>query len=237
MVDAGLGHTCVLLDTGQVRCWGQGGLGQNGYPGNPVVGDDETPGSVGPVDLGAGRTATAISSTNQHTCAILDTRQVRCWGAGTVGRLGYANENNVGDDETPGSVGPVDLAGGRTARAITAGGAHTCAILDTGQVRCWGNAGVGAIGSGNTTTIGDNETPGSAPPVDIGTGRTAVAITAGGAHTCAILDTGQVRCWGLGTAGRLGTGDTATIGDNETPGSTPPVDIGAGRTAVAITAG
>jgi alpha-tubulin suppressor-like RCC1 family protein len=236
-ISSGGSHNCALLDTRQVRCWGLGGNGRLGYGNENDIGDNETPGSAGPVDLGTGRVASAITAGGAHTCTILDTSQVRCWGAGANGRLGYGNTNDIGDNETPGGFGPVDLGSGRTAIAISAGTAHTCALLDTGQVRCWGAGGNGRLGYGNTTAIGDNETPGGFGPVDLGAGRTAIAISAGGSHTCAILDTGQVRCWGNGANGRLGYGNLNDIGDNETPGSIAPVDLGAGRTAVAISSG
>jgi len=119
------------------------------------------------VDLGSGRTARAITAADEHTCALLDNGRVRCWGFGNSGRLGYGTTNDIGDDETPGSVGPVDLGSGRTARAITAGGAHTCALLDNGAVRCWGWGDSGRLGYGNTNTIGDDETPGTVGPVDL----------------------------------------------------------------------
>ena len=233
---AGEGHTCAILDTGAVRCWGSDWLG---YPGNYRVGDDEAPGSVGPVDLGPGRTARAVAAGDDHTCAILDTGAVRCWGYGGSGQLGYGNMEKVGDDETPGSVGPVDLGPGRTARAITAGGSHTCAILDTGAVRCWGYGHGGALGYGNNNNVGDNETPGSVGPVDLGPGRTARAIAAGRSHTCATLDTGAVLCWGSAHMGKLGygNGNTNNVGDDETPGSVGPVKLGEGRTARGITGG
>jgi alpha-tubulin suppressor-like RCC1 family protein len=236
-ITTALGHTCALLDNGAVRCWGWGASGRLGYGHTSNIGDDETPGSVGPVDLGPGRTARAIAAGGSHTCAILDNASVRCWGYGLGGQLGYGDTNHIGDDEAPGSVGPVNLGSGRTARAITAGSDHTCAILDNGSVRCWGHGGVGQLGYGNTHTIGDNETPGSVGPVDLGPGRTARAIAAGGSHTCAILDNGSVRCWGLGGFGQLGYGDTNHIGDDEAPGSVGPVNLGPGRTARAITAG
>ncbi|MEZ5100269.1 MAG: CARDB domain-containing protein [Thermoleophilia bacterium] len=236
-IDAGSDHTCAILDDGTVRCWGANAKGQLGYGDTAPVGDDETPGSVGPVDLGAGRTATAITAGSEHTCAILDTGAVRCWGDNSVGQLGYGNTDTIGDDETPGSVGPVDLGAGRTATAITAGGLHTCAILDDGAVRCWGNNATGSLGYGDQVDIGDTEAPGSVAPVDLGPGRTAVAIAAGGSQTCAILDDGALLCWGLGQNGRLGYGDEVTIGDGETPASAGPVDVGAGRSAVAIAAG
>ena len=236
-LDAGLNHTCAILGDGSVRCWGYGGDGELGY-GNPnSVGDDETPGSAGPVDLGAGRTATAISAGNYHTCAILDDGSVRCWGYGVNGQLGYGNPDSVGDDETPGSAGPVDLGAGHTAIAISAGGYHTCAILDDRSVRCWGFGGNGQLGYASPFAIGDRQTPASAGPVDLGTGRTAKAITAGQFHTCAILDDGSVRCWGSGLNGQLGYGATSDVGDVQTPGSVAPVSLGPGRTATAISAG
>ena len=91
-----------------------------GFGNTDEIGDNETPGTVGPIDLGAGRTATAIAAGANHTCAILDDASVRCWGAGFGGQLGYGNTDTIGDDtgETPGTVGPIDLGAGRTATAL-----------------------------------------------------------------------------------------------------------------------
>jgi alpha-tubulin suppressor-like RCC1 family protein len=236
-VALGEAHTCALLDNRSVRCWGSGADGRLGYANTTTIGDNELPSSVGTVDLGVGRTAVAITAGADHTCAILDTGAVRCWGLGIDGQLGYGNTDTIGDTETPGSISPVDLGPGRKAVAISAGGSRTCAVLDNGAVRCWGENAFGGLGYGNTDPIGDNETPGSVSPVALGTGRTAVAITAGNGHTCALLDNGRVRCWGYPGDGRLGYGNTAVIGDNETPGSVSPVNLGAGRTAVALSAG
>ncbi len=235
-LDVGAYHSCAVLGDGIVRCWGYAGNGQVGYGNKDDVGDDEVPASVGPVDLGAGRTANVVSAGDYHTCALLDDGGVRCWGYGADGRLGYGNTNNVGDQQTPGSVGPVNLGVGRTALAISAGGAHTCAILDNGSVLCWGYGATGQLGYGNTSNVGDVKTPGAVGPVDLG-GKKAVAISAGAAHTCAILENGKLLCWGFGGYGRLGYGDTKNVGDQQTPGSVGPVDLGAGRTAVAVSAG
>ena len=190
------------------------------------------PPRVPTVDLGPGRTAKAITAGGSHTCAILDDNSVRCWGYAYWGELGYGNPEpdpstpdvepnplDIGDNETPGSVGPVDLGPGRTAKAITAGNLHTCAILDDDTVRCWGRGGDGQLGYGNPNNVGDRGTPAAVGPVDLGPGRKARAIAAGVDQTCAVLDDGSVRCWGLGSDGRLGTGATDRIGDDETPGS------------------
>jgi hypothetical protein len=165
----------------------------------------------------------AISAGGAHSCALLADGGVRCWGEASRGQLGYANVNNIGDDETPAAAGAVDL-GGRAAVAISAGSLHTCAILDDGSVRCWGLGANGRLGYAATNVIGDDETPAAAGPVNLG-GHAATAISAGNLHTCARLDDGHVRCWGFGATGRLGYCATATIGDDETPATAGPVAL------------
>jgi alpha-tubulin suppressor-like RCC1 family protein len=52
--------------------------------------------------------------------------------------------------------------------------------------------------------------------VDLG-GATATDIDAGYSHSCAILATGSLRCWGLNDHGQLGYGYVANVGDDESP--------------------
>jgi alpha-tubulin suppressor-like RCC1 family protein len=84
-------------------------------------------------------------------------------------------------------------------------------------------AGHGQLGYGNTNTIGDDETPASAGDVDVG--ETVTQISAGAAHTCALLASGNIRCWGQGSDGRLGYGNQSDIGDDETPVSAGNVPV------------
>ena len=121
---------------------------------------------------------------------------------------------------------PVDLGAGRTANAIAVGNGFACARLDNSAVRCWGFGLDGRLGLGSPQVIGDNEAPGSVPPVNLGTGRTAQAVTLGARHGCARMDDNNVRCWGYGANGRLGYCDSDNIGDNETPATIGPVDLG-----------
>jgi alpha-tubulin suppressor-like RCC1 family protein len=247
-LDAGGVFSCAIAPAGQVRCWGWNGQGELGYPGVSSVGATDTPASVGPVDIGAGYTATAISSGDYHTCAIRNDGRVVCWGYGAEGRLGYGNTSNVGDTGTPASAGAVDL-GGQEAVAITAGGAHTCAILASGQVTCWGFGYDGQLGYGNRNNVGDggaDQSPGAAGAVNLGPGHTALAISAGTTHTCAIVDehsvpdVHSVYCWGTGTVGELGYGNTNNVGDGGTdasPAVDGPVFLPTGRTPMAISTG
>ena len=91
----------------------------------------------------------------------------------------------------------------RAAAVIAAGAEHTCARLSDGTVKCWGRNDHGQLGQGDTVSRGfDVGTMGDdLPPVDLGTGRTAIAIAAGIEHTCALLDDHTVKCWGYNTLG------------------------------------
>ncbi len=238
-IAAGEEFTCALLDNDSVVCWGRSNYGQLGYGNKTTIGDNEAPTTGGPVNLGPGLKATAIAAGSYHVCAVLDTGAVRCWGSGTAGMLGYGNENDIGDNETPNTVGPVSLGAGLKATDVVAGANSTCALLDNGSVRCWGFNDRGQLGYGNTDSIGDNETPDTAGPVSLGAGLTVTQLSmgTGGVHACALLSNGTVRCWGQGFYGPLGYGSTLNIGDNETPDTAGPVNLGTGHTATQISAG
>ena len=150
----------------------------------------------------------------RQSCAVRDGR-VRCWGGGEYGLPGYGNTNNIGDNEAPASAGNVNVGG--PVIQLATGYRHTCVLLGTGSVRCWGDGHYGQLGYGNTRSIGDNEVPASAGNVDIG--DIAIHLFAGGLHSCALLDTGTIRCWGYGDSGRLGYGNMDIIGDDEAPAS------------------
>ncbi|HEV8244894.1 MAG TPA: hypothetical protein VGP93_03965, partial [Polyangiaceae bacterium] len=160
---AGDTHTCALLEGGQMRCWGNGYPGQLGYGDTENIGDDETPASVGTVDVGG--SVVELTTATAHTCALLEGGKVRCWGAASAGELGYASSSIIGDDETPASAGDVDVGG--DVMQVRANGYRTCALLADFNIRCWGKGDEGALGYGNTDTIGDDETPSSAGDVSV----------------------------------------------------------------------
>ncbi|MCX5789600.1 MAG: hypothetical protein NTX64_14010 [Elusimicrobia bacterium] len=238
-------HVCAWLDDHNVKCWGDNTYGQLGLGDTNPRGDTliNTPDTLSPVSFGVGRTATSIAAGGTSSCAILDNNDLKCWGDNASGQLGLGDTTKRGDNpgNTPDTLTPVNPGAGRTVAAVALGKAHTCALLDDSSVKCWGDNTSGQLGLGDTTKRGDNpgNTPDTLTPVDLGTGRTAAKIALGEAHTCALLDNGQVKCWGDNTYGQLGLGDTTKRGDN--PGqmgdNLSTVSLGSGRTATAITAG
>jgi alpha-tubulin suppressor-like RCC1 family protein len=123
------------------------------------------------VDLGPGRTATAVAAGFFHTCARLDDRRVKCWGNNGYGQLGLGDAVNRGDG--PGEMGDalpaVDLGLGRTATAVAGGFGYTCALLDDRRLKCWGNNQFGQLGLGDSLNRGDapGEMGDALPAVDL----------------------------------------------------------------------
>lgn len=231
-IDVSYQTTCAWIEGGRVRCWGNNNLGQLGYGNTDLVGNDETPADAG--DLQLPGPVLNVSSGDAHSCAMLEGgTEFICWGGGGAGQLGYGNANNIGDDEFPAALAPVDI--GADVDLITIGGSHSCAITVSGTVRCWGAGGSGQLGYGNTNTIGDDEVPAAAGNVAIG--AALEGVSAGINHTCAIQSNGSVRCWGTAFNGQLGYGNTNPIGDDETPAAAPGAPLTFPEAAIQVGAG
>jgi alpha-tubulin suppressor-like RCC1 family protein len=225
-ITSGAYYTCVILDNASVSCWGLGSTGQLGNGGTSQQNSPTLTSS-----FGVGRNPVAISAGWSHTCVLLDDGSVSCWGNNNYGTFGDGSTTNQ-NSPTP----SMNFGAGRTAVAITSGDSHTCAILDDGNVSCWGGNYKGQLGDGSTT---DRNTPGLTN--SLGVDRRAVSLSSGGTHTCAILDNGDVSCWGDNSNGKLGLGSSAEYSANptvitESQASTSP-NLRSGRTAVGISSG
>jgi alpha-tubulin suppressor-like RCC1 family protein len=199
-------------------CWGDNEYGQLGQGNMINIGDalNATIAATPTINMGTGRSVVAISAGNLHTCALLDNATVKCWGSAGNGRLGTGDTNDLGDD--PAEMGdallPISLGTGASAISVTAGGSHTCVLLNTAAVKCFGNGADGKLGYESQDNIGDlpNQMGDALATVSLGTGRTVLAVSAGLAHTCAILDDASVKCWGNGGSGRRGSSSTSRAG-------------------------
>ena len=93
---------------------------------------------------------------------------------------------------------PVTTQGISNAIAVCAGYLHSCALVASGDVKCWGGNSNGQLGDGTTTQ--------HTTPVSVLSG--VAAISCGYEHTCALLANGQVQCWGYNQYGQIGDGTT-----------------------------
>jgi len=188
-IAGGFAHTCVLK-SGNIWCWGLNASGQLGYGG--------TIDQLEPVRVDDIAGATGIAAGFNHSCALMSDRTVRCWGNNGYGQLG--NDRMTGN-----SSAPVEVMGISNVTAIAAGGAHSCAVLADGSVRCWGRNDAGQIGDGSMTDRPIPADPGVSGAATLGLGTS---------HSCAVLTDGSVQCWGQNTGGQLGD-------DSRTPRPTP----------------
>jgi alpha-tubulin suppressor-like RCC1 family protein len=224
-----------------VRCWGRNNDGQLGIGGTQNIGDDEIPGSIAVL---AAPAIVEVAAGGDHSCGITADFELVCWGRSNRGQLGYGNKDSIGNDpgESPNSVGvldlyPATLPNNATLADVSLGKEHSCARFSGGQVICWGRNDHGQLGRSETADWGDGggESPAMLEPISLG--GVATAISAGFHHTCALLEGGSVRCWGLHDKGQLGLGDIGDteVGDDEVPTDVPLVDLGG--PAIAISAG
>jgi alpha-tubulin suppressor-like RCC1 family protein len=239
-MSAGLWYTCILTDDGNVRCMGFNDYGQLGDGtftdrSEPVIVDglDGNATAIGvgkfhacatmvgggvkcwghwsmcdytktPVDItGLESGVAAIGASEGHTCALMDSGGVKCWGDNLYSQLG------IGGGETlEFSTVPTDVNGLTTgAMAIATGGYHACALVDNAPpgygVKCWGHNAGAELGDGTFTNRDE--------PVDVnGLSGGVTAVAAGWGHTCALVASGKVKCWGEDAWGQLGLG-TVTL--------------------------
>jgi len=187
-------HTCVLKLNGQAYCWGRQNYGKlgNGGSGNvPVLTPDSVlQGELRFVSLAAGL---------HHTCAIERSGDVWCWGTGENGRMGIGDTIST----TAWFNRPVKVIGGHKFIQIVAGRRFTCGLTVDHDAYCWGANQQGYSPLGDGVVAVDRWAP---HPVQ--GGRKFASLGAGKYHTCGITLDGETYCWGMGTNGRLGTGDT-----------------------------
>ncbi|CAN0398207.1 unnamed protein product, partial [Hapterophycus canaliculatus] len=127
----------------------------------------------------------------------------KCFGYNKNGELGLGDTTNRGDgsggmgDELP----DVDLGAGAVATAVSAGWQHTCALLEAGNVKCWGRNDWGQLGKGDFLDRGDDPSTmgGNLTDVDLGSSPSgnssavAIAVSTGQQFTCVLVEGGGVK--------------------------------------------
>jgi len=194
-VAVGRYYTCAVVTGGAVKCWGKNDRGQ--------LGDGTWDMSPLPRDVsGMSSGAIEIAANFEHSCAIHgQSREIKCWGNNGHYQLGDGQGgsqqfSNVSVDVVTSDQGPL-LAG---AMKLSLGQGYSCALLDGGEVRCWGRNEYGYLGNGDQVT--------QHYPVPMTQAPGPVADIACSSYTnCILLQAGGVQCVGLALGGELGDGD------------------------------
>ena len=204
-VASGFNHVCAVSDQGELWCWGNS---ESGLLGNGIR---EASANPEPVEVRsddanfADREFEEVASQDLHTCARSTNGEVWCWGRS------FSNSASGVEGLGRGAVLQavlIDLPS--PAIAIAVGSNHSCAVLEGGQVSCWGENSLGQLGRDTRTFLV------AQPPATVVVGDGSpltgvVAIAANGftdlgrsGTTCALRDSNDVFCWGLNTLGELG---------------------------------
>jgi alpha-tubulin suppressor-like RCC1 family protein len=184
----GLGdnHSCAVTTQGALKCWGSNSYQQaSGSASQSEI--IKTPATV----TGMGEGVATVDGGFGHTCAVRTAGGAWCWGLNLNGQVG--NDSIIAP---PAPVTPSGLSAGVV--RIEAGDNHTCALLENGSVRCWGE---------NTNgQLGDSTQDERHIPTDIAQLSSGVsALAAGGSHSCAV-HAGTALCWGANGSGEIGDG-------------------------------
>jgi len=190
-------HSLALDEDGIVWAWGQNWYGQ--------LGDGTKTDRVLPKELTGLVGVSALSGGHNHSLALGEDGTVRAWGSNQYGQLGYGTSErcSVGDVDVPCSSTPQPVTMSDVV-AVDAGGQHSMALREGGEVWAWGFNGNGQLGNG---TYVDQTAPVSITlPLDLASNGVE-SISAGALHTLAVDNDGQAWAWGNGGDGSLGGGD------------------------------
>lgn len=232
LLRGGFRYACAQFEDNSMKCWGRNQNGQLGQNNQNHRGDQ--PGeidSLSAINFGAGRTTKTFAAGYTHNCTILDNDTVKCWGGELNGGFGYgdtlvnrgdglvqASESDGMGNEMGDTLATILLNGTPVALAAQN---HTCVLFSDQTIACFGPNGQGQLGLGDLDARGDapGEMGASLGRVSLGGSGHALAVFTGTdedsarAHTCALLDSGGLKCWGDNSRGQLGLGDTNDRGD------------------------
>lgn len=223
-------HTCAVLSSGALRCWGANDNGQLGVAVAESRQRCRVPDSTQtlpcehtPRDVPGLTDVTDVAVGNGGTCALKRDGSVWCWGLNDAGELGQGT-----NDTTPHPT-PVRVTLPAPARQIAYGAFHVCAALTNDTVHCWGGdefgqAGVAPASSEARCDPGDGITTRCQRTPRAVEGLTGVRqLSLGRFHSCALMNDGTVRCWGLNDSAQLGNG---MVEPQESPRATPVTVMG-----------
>lgn len=193
MVSAGLYHTVLLSQDGQVYCWGDNSYGQLGIG---TVESEDSPTLV--PDLA---NIVMVSAGAYHSIALSGDGNVYVWGRNTFGQ--------IGDGTSIASPSPILVDNIPPIKEIAAGAFHSMAMSNDGAIYAWGNNNdlqVGDVLSENITDETGNILGKRVVTPQIVVASGAKAISAGGSHSLYLDGSGQVYSWGDNSSGQLGDG-------------------------------
>ena len=222
------GDAFMLVGSTAVSSWGANGSGQLGNNANV---DSTYPVSVLQSGVLTGKTVVAVANGYLHSLALTADGLVYAWGDNTYGELG---NNSVTASKVPVAVYTAGALSSKRIVAIAAGYYYSLVLASDGTAYSWGNNGNGQLGNNSTTS---SSVPVAVTTTGVLSGKTLVAIAAGGVHSLALANDGTAYAWGSNAYGQLGNNSTTQslvpVAVNATNGTSAL----AGKRVVSVAAG
>lgn len=190
-ISTGTDHSCAVVESGGIACWGSNDEGQLGVPGGPAT--RPVISHLAPLRI------REIAAGNLASCARTTTNTVLCWGASNgptapegLPALATISASSVGCGTTSGGeawcwslpAGRAIHVDGGPYRLVVAGIEQNCAVRVDSLATCWAQG-----GTTPTLVPGDHH---------------FTALIVGRAHACGLDGDGSVWCWGANNRGQLG---------------------------------
>jgi alpha-tubulin suppressor-like RCC1 family protein len=187
-IASGADHVCVVRQDGTVWCWGSNTYGQLGI-------GEAGPGVSIPTQVLGIFNAVAVSLGDTHSCVLSADSTVWCWGWNNFGQVGASQI-----DAKSIAARPQQVSGLANVVQLYAGGNHNCVLTKAADAFCWGDNFNGQLGNPLIDAQVRNE------PIKVAGITRFANLAAGGAHTCGLLQDGDVLCWGWNQYGQIGNG-------------------------------
>jgi alpha-tubulin suppressor-like RCC1 family protein len=151
------------------------------------------------------------------------------WGNDENGQVGDRNTTNR---LVPVNVRPNGALSGKTVLSVSTGGTHNLALCSDGTMVAWGNNIYGQLG---VSTAVNGLIPVAVTADGFLSGKTVVAVSAGGDHSLALCSDGSIAAWGANYSGQLGNNNLPNA--SWTPVAVNMAGALQGKTVVAVSAG
>lgn len=195
-VSMGQHHVLVILPNRSAWGWGENSRGQ--------LGDKTTTDRYTPVDvelLSRGNVK-AVACGADHSLTVMENGTVWSWGNNNYGQLGAGfGAINSGSTGITYHDSPVPVRGLEGIVTVAAGKGHSLALDENGDVWAWGYNAQGQLGDGSKTNRSTAEKVPNFEELNV------TAIYAGDWCSFALVDNGDLWCWGDNTSSKLGNGD------------------------------
>jgi len=144
-VAAGWAATCTLNVAGEAYCFGTnsyGGLGDGRFSESPIPAPVVMPRGVtvrGPIDM------------SEHFCMIGSDDKAYCFGRNDARQAASIDQLSVMWATTVNTSTTAAVTFGDGVQALSVGTMHSCALLRSGAITCWGSNDAGQLGDGNSS--------------------------------------------------------------------------------------